>query len=292
MASSAASAAATSPVIGAPPRPSTRPAEPERPASQPTAAERARPQPGSSGQQPATQRQAARGTGTASGRKAAGRSGRRTGRRRVRRLSVAAGGVVVIAGAAVAFEMPHPRLPAGPVHQIVTPTRIGTYAQAPALAASMKAAQVRRSIVAQSNGEASNVVAAVYESTASQPSASPSPGHGSTAPGGAGASSASPTAPGGTSQIVLFIGGNLTGTSASSFITSFIGKLPGAVTTAAGPLGGEAACVPSAGGNPAECAWADNDTFGLVASPTLDAQALAGELRQMRLQVEHRAHRP
>ena len=94
------------------------------------------------------------------------------------------------------------------------------------------------------------------------------------------------------SQIVLFIGGNLSGTSASSFITSFIGKLPGAVTTAAGPLGGEAACVPSAGGNPAECAWADNDTFGLVASPTLDAQALASELRQMRLQVEHRTHRP
>jgi hypothetical protein len=154
----------------------------------------------------------------------------------------------------------------------------------------MKAAQVRHSIVAQSNGEASNVVAAVYESTASQPSPSPSPGHGSTAPSGAGASGASPTAPGGTSQIVLFIGGNLSGTSASSFITSFIGKLPGAVTTAAGPLGGEAACVPSAGGNPAECAWADNDTFGLVASPTLDAQALAGELRQMRLQVEHRTH--
>ena len=156
----------------------------------------------------------------------------------------------------------------------------------------MKAAQVRHTIVAQSNGEASNVVAAVYESTASQssPSASPSPGHGST--GAAGASGASPSAPDGTSQIVLFIGGNLSGTSASSFITSFIGKLPGAVTTAAGPLGGEAACVPSAGGNPAECAWADNDTFGLVASPTLDAQALASELRQMRLQVEHRTHRP
>jgi hypothetical protein len=194
----------------------------------------------------------------------------------------------VIAGAAVAFEMLQGGGPVGPAHQILTPARIGTYAQAPALAASMKAAQVRHTIVAQSNGEASNVVAAVYESTASQPSPSPSPGHGSTGP--AGASGVGPSAPDGTSQIVLFIGGNLSGTSASSFITSFIGKLPGAVTTAAGPLGGEAACVPSAGGNPAECAWADNDTFGLVASPTLDAQALASELRQMRLQVEHRTH--
>lgn len=208
-------------------------------------------------------------------------------------MYAAAGGVVVIAGAAVAFEMLQGGGPSGPAHQILTPARIGTYVQAPALAASMKAAQVRHSIVAQSNGEASNVVAAVYESTASQasPSPSPSPGHGSTGAGGAGSSSASPDAPDGTSQIVLLIGGNLSGTSATSFITSFIGKLPGAVTTAAGPLGGEAACVPSAGGNPAECAWADNDTFGLVASPTLDAQALASELRQMRIQVEHRTHR-
>jgi hypothetical protein len=217
------------------------------------------------------------------------RAGRRTGRRRSRRVYAAVGGVVVIAGAAVAFEMLQGGGPQGPAHQIVTPSQVGTYVQAPALAASMKASQVRRSIVAQSNGEASNVVAAVYESDGSAPSPSPSasPGHGA-------ASGVSPSAPGdaAASQIVLFIGGNLSGTSAKSFITSFIGKLPGAVTTAAGPLGGEAACVPSSGGNPAECAWADNDTFGLVASPTLAAPALASELRQMRLQVEHRTHQP
>jgi hypothetical protein len=195
------------------------------------------------------------------------------------------GGVVLIAGAAAAFEILNAGAPAGPSHHIATPQKIGPYVQAPALAASMKAAQVRRTIVSQSNGEASHVVAAVYESTASQPAA----GH-STGPAGSSAAGSSPAAPGNSasSQIVLFIGGNLSGTSASSFITSFIGKLPGAVTTSAGPLGGEAACVPSAGGNPAECAWADNDTFGLVASPTLDAQALAGELRQMRLQVERK----
>jgi hypothetical protein len=206
---------------------------------------------------------------------------RKAGRRRSRRVYAAVGGVLVIAGAAVAFETLHGGTPAGPVHQIVTPQRIGSYAQAPALAASMKAAQVRRTIVTQSNGEARNVVAAVYEGTASQPSASPSPGR----------PAASSTAPGdaATTQIVLLIGGNLSGTSATSFISSFIGKLSGAAPTSAGPLGGEAACVPSSGGNPAECAWADNDTFGLVASPTLGAQALASEMRQMRLQVELRA---
>jgi hypothetical protein len=164
----------------------------------------------------------------------------------------------------------------------VTPQRIGGYAQAPALAASMQAPQVRRTIVTQSNGEAHNVVFAVYEGGATSSSASPSP---SASAGGAG----SPAGAGAGQQIVLFIGGNLSGTSAESFITSFIGKLPGAAPTSAGPPGGEAACVPGTGGKPAECAWADNDTFGLVASPTLGARALAIEMRQIRPQVELRA---
>jgi thiamine monophosphate kinase len=119
----------------------------------------------------------------------------------------------------------------------------------------MKASQLRQSIVSTSSGEASHVVDAVYENSSQ--------------------------------QIVAFVGGNITGSSPSSFINSFIGRLPDAVTTSAGPLGGEAACVPSVAGRPAECAWADNDTFGLVLSPTLDASALAQEMRQIRPQVEH-----
>jgi hypothetical protein len=39
----------------------------------------------------------------------------------------------------------------------------------------------------------------------------------------------------------------------------------------------------------AECAWADNDTFGVLASPTLGKTALANELRVIRRQVERRA---
>jgi hypothetical protein len=87
--------------------------------------------------------------------------------------------------------------------------------------------------------------------------------------------------------IILFIGGNLAGTSPDGFITSFIGELKGAVTIGPGSLGGAAACVPSVEGRLAECAWADNDTFGVVASPNLGEAALASELRQMRPLVEH-----
>jgi hypothetical protein len=164
-------------------------------------------------------------------------------------------GVGLVAVGALTYEL----LPSGggPAHEVTTPQRLGSYIQMPALATSMKATQLRNSIVAQSGGEASHVVDAVYE-TPSQ-------------------------------QIMLFIGGNLKGSSASSFISSFIGSLPGSAATSAGSLGGEAACVPSISGRPAECAWADNDTFGVLLSPTLSAGGLASELRQMRPQVEHLA---
>jgi hypothetical protein len=190
------------------------------------------------------------------------RSGRRAGRRKFRRsYLLAATAAVVAVAAGAAFElMPS----AGPAHVIATPARMGSYVQAPALAASMKAAQLRNNIVSQSSGEVSHVAAAVYEDSTG-PAAKSGP------------------------EIILLIGGNLSGSSASSFITSFMGSLPGAATAAAGSLGGSAACVPSVAGRPAECVWADNDTFGLLASPTLGVQALANELRQMRPQVEHLA---
>jgi hypothetical protein len=130
------------------------------------------------------------------------------------------------------------------------------------MAAAMRAGQLRHSIVAQANGEARHVVAGVYEAATS----------------GGGHSGV---------QILLFIGGSLSGSSANAFIGSFVGQLPGAFDTGPGALGGRAACVPGGAGRPAECAWADNDTFGVLASPTLSAAGLARELRQMRPLVEH-----
>jgi hypothetical protein len=128
----------------------------------------------------------------------------------------------------------------------------------------MNAEALRAGIVRRSSGEARNVVDAVYQGT-----------KGSTAAAGP--------------PIILFIGGNLAGTSPDGFINSFTGQLKGAVTISPGSLGGAAACVPSVAGRLAECAWADNDTFGVFASPNLGEAALAGELRQMRPLVEHPA---
>jgi hypothetical protein len=149
----------------------------------------------------------------------------------------------------------------GPGHHIVTPETLLSYTQNPSLAKGMGAEALRANILAKGNGEASHVVDAVYEDAASA------------------AAKSNP-------RILLFVGGNLSG-SAGSFIQSFTAMLHGAFVINAGSLGGQAACVPGAGGHPAECAWADGDTFGLIASPSLSASTLAGELRSIRPLVEH-----
>jgi hypothetical protein len=90
--------------------------------------------------------------------------------------------------------------------------------------------------------------------------------------------------------MILFIGGNLSGVSASGFIASFTQQSKGAFVTSAGSLGGSAACVnaqASVPGSVALCTWADNDTFGVVASPTMTAARLATQLRAIRPMVEH-----
>ncbi len=190
----------------------------------------------------------------------AGRAKKRRSRRRIA-FGVTAGVGCVAAAAAVAVVAAEVLTGSAQAHSITTPTRLGDYVQAPALAAGMGASALRAKIVASSNGEASHVLDAVYDDSTG-PAAKSGP------------------------LIILFVGGNLTG-SAGSFIQSLTQTLPGAFVTSAGTLPGRAACVPSAHGRLAECAWADNDTFGVIASPVLSATALASELRQMRPQLEH-----
>jgi hypothetical protein len=127
----------------------------------------------------------------------------------------------------------------------------------------MGAAALQKQIASSSSGT-KHVVYAVYEDTTG-----PAAQHGP--------------------QIILFIGGNRSGTSADAFMNSFTGKVQGATTTSPGSMGGAAACVPSVGGRLGECAWADNDTFGVLASPTLSTSQLANEMRTVRPLVEKQA---
>jgi hypothetical protein len=174
-------------------------------------------------------------------------------------IAIAGASAAVLAGVAV-FVMTNSG--GGVPHVITTPNQIGAYIQEPQLAQQMQASSLQKQIVSESAGETQHVVSAVYED--------------STGP----AAAAGP-------QIVLFLGGNLKGVSAGSFISSFTGKLEGAEGTSPGSMGGVAACVPSMDGRLALCVWADNDTFGAVGSQTLSTSALAAQMRQMRPAIEH-----
>jgi hypothetical protein len=196
------------------------------------------------------------------------RAARAKARRRHRtlvRVVALVGAVAVVPAAAAGVLRSGLFRSSGPEHTISVPSRLLGFTLEPGLAKGMNAEALRADIVKKGNGEATHVVDGVYEDNAGS-GTKPSP------------------------LILLFIGGNLSG-SASSFINSFTGMLPGAFTTSAGKLGGLAACVPGTSGRPAECAWADNDTFGLFASPALSSSALGQDMRAMRSLVEQRAKR-
>jgi hypothetical protein len=177
---------------------------------------------------------------------------------------IGAGLAVVLVGAAAAYES-GVFGGNGPAHVLTTPNKLGTYVRRPQLEKQMNAAQLQREVITKSAGQASHVVSAVYEDGTSATSTQPP-------------------------QMILFIGGNLTGVSASGFIASFTQQSKGAFVTSGGSLGGSAACVDaqaSVPGSVALCTWADNDTFGVVASPTMSATRLATQLRAIRPMVEH-----
>ena len=192
-------------------------------------------------------------------------AGRRRGRSGDRRLWFALAGVVVVFGGALAaiFTLAFPSGPGGPDHTLVTPDKLNAFIRRPALEQQMNVGQLRQDVVNMSSGQARHVVEAVYE--------------------------AGDSTSGTTPQIVLFIGGNLLNASPKVSVTSFTQRFKGAHITSAGSLGGEAACVNATASEPgsvAMCAWFDNDSFGEVVSPTMNASALADTMRQIRPHVE------
>ena len=192
-------------------------------------------------------------------------AGRRRGRSGDRRLWFALAGVVVVFAGALAaiFTLAFPSGPGGPDHTLITPDKLNAFVRRPALEQQMNVGQLRQDVVNMSSGQARNVVEAVYEA----------------------GNSTSGTTP----QIVLFIGGNLLNVSPKVSVTSFTQRFKGAGITSAGSLGGEAACVNATASEPgsvAMCAWFDNDSFGEVVSPTMNASALANTMRQIRPHVE------
>jgi hypothetical protein len=188
------------------------------------------------------------------------RIGRRRGGSSDHRLWLGLGAVVVVAAAAITgiikFEFPSH---AGPAHTMVTPAKIGTYVRTVDLERQAKVAELRAEVIKMSSGQASRVVSAVYESGNS--------------------------AAGGNEQIIMLIEGHLANADPAASITSFTQKFPGAQVVSAGSLGGKAACVEE-GTSVALCAWFDNNSFGEIVSPTMNANALATAMHTVRPSVE------
>ncbi len=179
-------------------------------------------------------------------------------------LWAGAAGLVVVISLVVAWTLllGHSR----PSHVLVTPARLGAYVRSPQLEQQMGARNLQQQVISKSGGQASHVIYAVYQNNAA--------------------------ASGGSPQVILFIGGHLSGVSPSGFISSFSTQFKGARSTSPGSMGGSAACVnanANVTGQVALCTWADNDTFGVVASPTMSAAQLAAQMRVIRPQVEHAA---
>jgi hypothetical protein len=194
------------------------------------------------------------------------RSGGKAGRRRL--LLWVWTGVAAVVVAAVAVGATAVLLRGrGLTHTLVVPSKLGSYVRRPSLEKQMNAKQLQQQVIAKSAGQASHVVSAVYENST-------------------GVSGTQPP------QIILFIGGNLTGISPGGFITSFTSQFKGAESASAGTLGGRAACVNaknSTNGTVALCTWADGDTFGVVASQTMATSQLAAQMLIIRPGVERSA---
>lgn len=235
------------------PLPVAAPAPLREPTARPGVDEPSKPVPGS--RTAAGGRNARRGA-------AAGRAARR--RKRLWLAAVAA--VIVVAAVAAAGYAYLTRSP-GRTHVLVIPARLGAFVRKSQLEQQMHVQALQRQIIAKSGGQASHVVSAVYED-------------------GTGTGKGQP-------QIILFIGGNLTNVSPGGFVSSFTAQFGHAHPARPGPLGGSTSCVTSArSGAPnqvALCTWADSDTFGVVASPTMSLTQLSIELRAIRPVVEHTA---
>ena len=189
--------------------------------------------------------------------------GRRRGRSSDHRLWLGLGGVIVVAAAAIAgivkLEFPSH---GGPAHAMVIPDKIGAYTRTVDLEHEADVAALKAKVIKMSSGEASRVVSAVYESGKS--------------------------AVGNNAQIIMFIGGHLANADPAASITSFTQQFRGAKVVSAGGLGGKAACVQDGTGTNAVsmCAWFDNDSFGEIVSPTMNATALASAMQTVRPSVE------
>jgi hypothetical protein len=175
---------------------------------------------------------------------------------------IGVGVISIVAAVAIAGILTSGSPGGGMAHTMVTPTALGPYKWTPDLEKNAGLTTLATSVTKMSDGQTSDIRARAYEKPAS----------GGTAP-----------------QLLEVIAGRLPSTSPATSIITLIQKYPSAHVVPAGPMGGSAACFEQTAGTAdsvAMCAWSDNDTFGILASPTLSAASLANLMVQDRPLIE------
>ncbi len=187
---------------------------------------------------------------------------------RQRGIWLSAGAVLVVVVAAVAvlrfvrFADPaHPVRPvAMPSHALAVPARIGSYTRDQQAEQQLGLSHSEQYLTQIDPGHVTGIVAAIYDTGG--PASSP--------------------------DRVAVIAGRLVRSPLAGVIKSFTqqetaeGNAP--ARTAAGALGGQAACAGK--GSSGICVWADTDTVGVLVSATLNASSLARVMLAIRPGVE------
>jgi len=190
--------------------------------------------------------------------------GRRRGRSGDRRQWMALGAIAVVAAGTIGGVLMKYVFsgPSGPAHTVVAPNQADGFTRQPNLEKQLKVDSLAETFMKDSSGHMSHLVPAVYEQ-------------------GSAVSGASP-------QIFEFVGGQLSGASPAASVASFTHDYPGAQVVPAGSLGGEAVCAEAQlnGQSMAVCAWFDNDSFGVLMSPTMSTAKLATTLDDVRPSLE------
>ncbi|HEY1623183.1 MAG TPA: hypothetical protein VGG16_05235 [Streptosporangiaceae bacterium] len=193
------------------------------------------------------------------------RIGKRRGRSGDRRLWFGLGGVMAVAAAAifviVEFWFP---TQSGPTHTLSMPNKIGSSFVRSNAVGAKDLYNLRQEFVQMTHGQATDVQSGAFQA------------------GG--------PATGGTPEVVMTIDAHLANDDAASSMTGFKNVYKNAGTVSAGPMGGLAACAESTASNAndvAICAWFDNDSFGVLISPSMNARELANQLQTFRSAVEH-----
>jgi hypothetical protein len=190
--------------------------------------------------------------------------GRRRGRSGDRRQWMALGAIAVVAAGTIGGVLMKYVFsgPSGPAHTVVAPAQADGFSRNATLEKQLKVDSLAQTFLKDSSGHMSDLVPAVYEQ-------------------GSAVSGASP-------QIFEFVGGKLSGASPAASVASFTHDYPGAQVVPAGSLGGEAVCAEAQlnGQSMAVCAWFDNDSFGVLMSPTMSTAKLATTLDAARPSFE------